>query len=110
MSTELEPLYFLQYGSWRWGIYSVRTKRYQRKAVQNSDRTGMKILDPEKEPNKWLCSVLMDLVEQNTEDSRNALKEAIPVLSQWIEPGLIDSLFDCWIKEYKELMVQSKTS
>ena len=78
--------------------------------MQNSDRTGMKPLDPDKDPNKWLCAVLMDLVEQNTEDSKKALKEAIPVLSHWIEPGLVDSLFGCWIEEYKELMVQSKTS
>lgn len=78
--------------------------------MSNSDRTGVRILDPEREPNKWLCATLLDLLEQDTEEAKKALKEAVTVLSYWIEPGIIDSLFDCWIKEYKEVTVQSKTS
>jgi hypothetical protein len=70
----------------------------------------MKVLDPEKEPNSWLCATLLDLLEQDTEEAKKALKEAVTVLSYWIEPGIIDSLFECWIKEYREEMVQNKTS
>jgi hypothetical protein len=78
--------------------------------MSNLDRVGVKPVDPDRDPNGWLCAVLLDLLEQNTDESRDAIKEAIPVLSYWIEPGLIDSLFGCWIKEYKEIVAQSKTS
>lgn len=65
------------------------------------------ILDPDKDPNRWLQAVLLDLLEQNTEESREALKEAIPALVLWLEPGLVDQLFAHWIDRYKDLMAKS---
>ena len=67
-----------------------------------------RLLDPDKEPNKWLAAVLRDLVDQNTEESKESLKSAITDLVCWVEPGAIDSLFYHWIKEYKVLMAESK--
>lgn len=67
-------------------------------------------LDPDKNLNKWLAVVLCDLVDQNTQKSKESLKEAINQLVLWAEPGIIDSLFYHWIEEYKALMVQSKKS
>jgi hypothetical protein len=69
-----------------------------------------RLLDPDKEPNNWLAAVLRDLVDQNTEESKESLKSAITDLVCWVEPGVIDSLFYHWIKEYKVLMAQSKKS
>ena len=54
--------------------------------------------------------MLRDLVDQNTEKSKESLKSAITDLVCWVEPGVIDSLFYHWIKEYKVLMAESKKS
>jgi hypothetical protein len=61
------------------------------------------ILSPAKEPNKWLCAILVDLLEQNTEASRSDLRQAITEMAMWMEPGLIDQLFADWIDQYQSL-------
>ena len=69
-----------------------------------------KYLDPEVEPCKWLGAVLIDLLEQDTEESKEALKWAFPRMAQWLEPGLVDQLFAPWIEEYLELLAEQESS
>ena len=69
-----------------------------------------KYLDPEVEPCKWLGAVLIDLLEQDTEESREALKWAFPRMAQWLEPGIVDQLFAPWIEEYLELLAEQESS
>ena len=69
-----------------------------------------KYLDPEVEPCKWLGAVLIDLLEQNTEESREALKWAFPRMAQWLEPGIVDQLFAPWIEDYLELLAEQESS
>ena len=69
-----------------------------------------KYLDPEAEPCKWLGAVLIDLLEQNTEESREALKWAFPRMAQWLEPGIVDQLFAPWIEDYLELLAEQESS
>tara|TARA_R100000458_G_C8145787_1_gene155263 strand:+ start:348 stop:683 length:336 start_codon:yes stop_codon:yes gene_type:complete len=63
-------------------------------------------LDPRREPCKWLGGVLIDLLEQDTEESKEALKWALPRMAQWLEPGIIDQLFVPWINHYMELLAE----
>ena len=65
-----------------------------------------KYLDPRREPTKWLGAVLIDLLEQDTEESKEALKWAFPRMAQWLEPGIIDQLFVPWIDQYMELLAE----
>ena len=65
-----------------------------------------KYLDPEVEPCKWLGAVLIDLLEQDTDESKEALKWAFPRMAQWLEPGIVDQLFAPWIIEYMELLAE----
>ena len=65
-----------------------------------------KYLDPRREPTKWLGAVLIDLLEQDTEESREALKWAFPRMAQWLEPGIVDQLFVPWIDQYMELLAE----
>ena len=69
-----------------------------------------KYLDPEVEPCKWLGAILIDLLEQNTEESREALKWAFPRMAQWLEPGIVDQLFAPWIEDYLELLAEQESS
>ena len=69
-----------------------------------------KYLDPRREPTKWLGAVLIDLLEQDTEESREALKWAFPRMAQWLEPGIIDQLFVPWIDQYTELLAEDENS
>ena len=69
-----------------------------------------KYLDPRREPNKWLGAVLIDLLEQDTEESKEALKWAFPRMAQWLEPGIIDQLFVPWIDQYMELLAEDENS
>ena len=68
-----------------------------------------KYLDPRREPTKWLGAILIDLLEQDTEESKEALKWAFPRMAQWLEPGIIDQLFVPWIDQYMELWLKTKT-
>ena len=67
-------------------------------------------LDPRGETCKWLGAVLIDLLEQDTEESRAALKWAFPRMAQWLEPGIVDQLFAPWIEEYLELLAEQENS
>ena len=69
-----------------------------------------KYLDPRREPTKWLGAVLIDLLEQDTEESKEALKWAFPRMAQWLEPGIIDQLFVPWIDQYMELLAEDGNS
>ena len=66
------------------------------------------MLDPRERPNAWLRSVLLDCLEDQDSESKAMLQYAIDQLSQWIEPGLIDSLFHPWIVQYLELLDESE--
>ena len=57
----------------------------------------MKFLDPQKEPNKWLQATLLDLLEQDTEESRANLIEGIKTVIPLLDPGMIDHAFAPWI-------------
>lgn len=70
----------------------------------------MKYLSPEREPNKWLEAVMLDLLQQNTEESLESLKDGIRVLANWIEPGLIDFAFQSWIDQYADLLAEQESS
>ena len=69
-----------------------------------------KYLDPRREPTKWLGAVLIDLLEQDTEESREALKWAFPRMAQWLEPGIVDQLFVPWIDQYMELLAEDENN
>ena len=64
----------------------------------------MEYLDPRKNPNQWLLVTLDQLVEDNTESSKEMLKYAHYQLLSWFEPGLLDQLFPHWMEDYVELM------
>jgi hypothetical protein len=64
----------------------------------------MKYINPQEQPNRWLAAVMVDLLEQDTEESRTALTLAIHTLSNSIEPGLVDQWFAPWISQYMELL------
>ena len=69
-----------------------------------------KYLDPRREPTKWLGAILIDLLEQDTEESKEALKWAFPRMAQWLEPGIIDQLFVPWIDQYMELLAEDESN
>ena len=60
----------------------------------------LKYIDPRKEPNKWLIAVLSRAVDDGDQDAKEALKEAHRLLISWLEPSIVDSLFDHWITPY----------
>jgi hypothetical protein len=66
----------------------------------------MKILDPNREPNRWLEVTLLDLLEENSAESRKLVADAIRVISQWLEPGLVSQLFGHWIDRYNEILAE----
>lgn len=66
----------------------------------------MNFVNPDKDPNRWLEAVMLDLLEQNTDDSKAMLADGIRSLSRWIEPGLVDQLFGHWIEKYNQLLAE----
>ena len=52
----------------------------------------------------WLEAILIQLLENQDQESTESLKDAISCLCRWIEPGLIDSLFAPWIEDYMKLL------
>ena len=64
----------------------------------------IKYLDPRASPNKWLKFILLDLLKQDTEESKKALEWALPAMASWLEAGLIDQLFAEWIEQYIHLL------
>jgi hypothetical protein len=65
-----------------------------------------KYIDPRGEPTRWLEAVLLDLLEQDNEEAKVALRWAFPRMAQWLEPGIIDQLFAPWIIQYMELLAE----
>ena len=64
----------------------------------------MSYIHPDKDPNKWIQAVLLDLLKQNTEESISGLEEAIRRLASSVDPGLIDELFADWSVIYLKLL------
>jgi len=60
-------------------------------------------------PNAWLQAVLLDMLDQNTDESRADLAEAIQILSQSVEPGVVDQSFGPWIDRYLELLAEHES-
>ena len=69
-----------------------------------------KYIDPRGEPTRWLEAVLLDLLEQDTEEAKVALRWAFPRMAQWLEPGIIDQLFVPWIDQYMELLAEDENN
>jgi hypothetical protein len=66
----------------------------------------MKIIDPDREPNRWLEATLLDQLEQDTPESRKLLADGIRMITHWLEPGLVDQLFAHWIDRYRQLIAE----
>ena len=71
---------------------------------------SIKYIDPRGEPTRWLGAVLIDLLEQDTEEAKEALRWAFPRMAQWLEPGIIDQLFAPWISQYLELLAEHENN
>ena len=67
-------------------------------------------IDPRTDPTQWLTVVCLDLLGQNTEESKATLISAIRTLVSYLEPGLIDQAFAPWIAQYTELLTQSESN
>jgi hypothetical protein len=65
---------------------------------------------PKENPTQWLTAVCLDLLEQNTEESKAALVSAIRTLVSYLEPGLIDEAFAPWIAHYTELLARHESN
>ena len=70
----------------------------------------MAYADPKKDSTQWLTAVCLDLLEQNTAESKTVLISAIRTLVSYLEPGLIDQAFAPWIDQYTELLAQSENN
>jgi len=70
----------------------------------------MEYADPKENPTQWLTAVCLDLLKQNTEESKAAIMSAIQTLVNYLEPGLIDQAFAPWIAHYNALLVQSESN
>lgn len=66
--------------------------------------------DPRANPTQWLTAVCLDLLEQDTGESKATLVSAIQTLVIYLEPGLIDQAFAPWIAHYTELLAQSENN
>ena len=58
------------------------------------------LLDPRREPNRWLAAMFDHLLEVGDADSLDSLRSGYYQLCNVVEPGLIDSLFQPWIEAY----------
>jgi len=69
-----------------------------------------KYIDPRKQPNKWLIAVLSRAVDDGGQDAKEVLKEAHRLLISWLEPSIVDSLFDHWITPYCSLLDEHESN
>ena len=68
----------------------------------------MKYVDAEREPNKWLKLTLSSMVgDPQYEDD---LRQALEVLVEWMEPGVVAECFAGWIKPYQDLVKSQENS
>jgi len=58
------------------------------------------LLDPRREPNRWLAAMFDHLLEVGDADSIESLRSGYYQICNVIEPGLIESLFEPWIQAY----------
>jgi len=58
------------------------------------------LLDPRREPNRWLAAMFDHLLQVGDVDSLDSLRSGYYQLCNVVEPGLIDSLFQPWIEAY----------
>ena len=58
------------------------------------------LLDPRREPNRWLAAMFDHLLQVGDADSIESLRSGYYQLCNVIEPGLIDSVFEPWIAAY----------
>ncbi len=58
------------------------------------------LLDPRREPNRWLAAMFDHLLQVGDADSLDSLRSGYYQLCNVVEPGLIDSLFQPWIEAY----------
>ena len=70
----------------------------------------MKYINPQENPNRWLAAVMVDLLEQNTEESKTALTLAIHTVVNFTEPGLVDQWFAPWINQYMGLLEKHESN
>jgi hypothetical protein len=61
-------------------------------------------LTPMENPNKWLVAVMLDLLEQDTEASKEALEYCIKTLVTSVDPGLIEQAFGSLMFHYEDLL------
>ena len=64
----------------------------------------VEILRPEANLNRWLSAVLCDLIDQDTAASKEISQEAIKILVNYVEPGLIEQAFGPWLDQYNHLL------
>ena len=70
----------------------------------------MKYASPNEDLTSWLIAVMLDLLKQDTKESKAALTSAITTVISYLEPGLIDQAFAPWIDQYMELLDQQESS
>ena len=70
----------------------------------------MNYVHPNKNPNKWIQSVLLDLLKQNSTESLASLEDGIQRLAASVDPGLIDDLFADWSVIYLKLLDELESS
>ena len=59
-----------------------------------------KLLDPRREPNRWLAAMFDHLLTVGDEDSLQSFRSGYYQLCNVIDPGMIDSIFQPWIEAY----------
>ena len=70
----------------------------------------VEILRPETNLNRWLSAVLCDLIDQNTVASKEMSQEAIKILVNYVEPGLIEQAFGPWLDQYNRLLAKHEST
>jgi len=58
------------------------------------------LLDPRREPNRWLAAMFDHLLQVGDPDSIESLRSGYYQMCNVIDPGLIESLFEPWIEAY----------
>ena len=70
----------------------------------------MSYANPNKNINRWLQLVMLDLLEQNTDESLLSLQEGIITLTNLIEPGLVAQAFGPWIDHYQTILDEHESN
>ena len=70
----------------------------------------MKYLTPMENPNKWLTAIMLDLIAQDTEASKEALVYCIKTLVSTVDPGLIEQAFGDLIFDYEDLLDEQENN